>query len=114
MDEHHVSFTYKDYRLKGRTKRKTMQLDTLEFMRRFMLHVLPSRFHRIRHFGLLASRTKLALARRLLAMPVVEDNLSSPSDNDPPFQCYACQNTMTISAITEPLYLSRAPPNKEC
>jgi hypothetical protein len=114
VDEQHVSFTYKDYRLKGRAKRKTMQLGTMEFMRRFMLHVLPSRFHRIRHFGLLASRTKLALARRLLVMPKLEESLTLPSDDDVPFKCHACQNTMTVSAITEPLYLSRAPPRKEC
>lgn len=72
INDKHVSFTYKDYRLKGRTKHKTMQLETNEFIRRFMLHVLPCGLHRIRHYGLLASQTKLALARRLLNVPAPE------------------------------------------
>jgi hypothetical protein len=46
-----------------------MQLNAHEFIRRLMLHVLPSGFHRIRHFGLLASRPKMALARQLLDVP---------------------------------------------
>jgi hypothetical protein len=71
IDEQYVSFTYKDYRLKEHTKHKTMQLDTNEFIRRFMLHVLPCVLHRIWHYGLLASQNKLALARKLL-------NVSAP------------------------------------
>ena len=55
MDEAGVTFRWKDYRAKGRTRHKTMTLDPAEFMRRFLLHVLPSGFHRIRHYGLLAN-----------------------------------------------------------
>ena len=72
LDEHGVTFRWKDYRLKGRTRYKTMTLDVGEFMRRFLLHVLPGGFHRIRHYGMLAncSRTaNLALARQLLQVP---------------------------------------------
>jgi hypothetical protein len=65
--DQHLSFTYKDYRMKGRINAKTMQLDTMEFMRRFMLHVLPSGFHRIRHYGLLASHKKGYLSKALAA-----------------------------------------------
>jgi len=64
-----VSFRWKDYRAKGRTRHKTMTLTAGEFMRRFLLHVLPCGFHRIRHYGLLANvgrRQNLARARELL------------------------------------------------
>ena len=66
LDERGVTFKYKDYRCKGSSKHKTMALQTDEFIRRFMLHILPSGFHRIRHYGLLASQSKLEDARRLL------------------------------------------------
>ncbi|OGA96902.1 MAG: transposase, partial [Burkholderiales bacterium RIFCSPHIGHO2_12_63_9] len=55
MDERGVSFKWKDYRAKGSTRHKTMTLAPQEFMRRFLLHVLPGGFHRIRHYGLLAN-----------------------------------------------------------
>jgi hypothetical protein len=66
MDERGVTFRWKDYRTKGRTRHKTMTLEPQEFMRRFLQHVLPSGFHRIRHYGLLANgnrRDCLAIAR---------------------------------------------------
>jgi len=112
INDKHVSFTYKDYRLKGRTKHKTMQLETNEFIRRFMLHVLPCGLHRIRHYGLLASQTKLALARRLLNVPAPEvtATLEPVVDQSVPFQCRQCHQPMVIVAITLPTYLSRAPP----
>jgi hypothetical protein len=68
-----VSFTWKDYRRDGKTKLMTLAAD--EFMRRFLLHVVPDGFHRIRHLGFLANghRTaKLALCRALLAVPAPE------------------------------------------
>jgi hypothetical protein len=71
MDEKGVTFTYKDYRIEGPGRYKTMTVAPDEFIRRFMLHVLPKGFHRIRHYGLLAtSRTKAATlerARKLIA-----------------------------------------------
>ena len=69
LDDRGVTFKWKDYRTKGRTKYKTMTLSAAEFMRRFLLHVLPSGFHRIRHYGLVANagrRDNLAKARELL------------------------------------------------
>jgi hypothetical protein len=69
LDERGVTFRWKDYRAKGRTRYKTMTLSAEEFMRRFLLHVLPSGFHRIRHYGLIANagRTQnLARVRELL------------------------------------------------
>ena len=67
MQDGKVSFTYKDYR--DGSRRKVMSLDAVEFLRRFLLHVLPKGFVRIRHYGLWAARnvnTKLVTARRLL------------------------------------------------
>ena len=65
-----VTFRYKDYRIKGPGRYKTMTLKPAEFIRRFLIHVLPNGFHRIRHYGLLASSTKtetIARARELIA-----------------------------------------------
>jgi len=69
----HVSFHWKDYADDHRTK--VMRLTADEFIRRFLLHVLPKRFVRIRHYGLLAGRnvaTQLARCRQLLGVPEVE------------------------------------------
>ena len=69
LDERGVTFRWKDYRAKGKTRHKTMTLAPEEFMRRFLLHVLPGGFHRIRHYGLLANggrKANLELARTLL------------------------------------------------
>ena len=55
LDERGVTFRWKDYREQGRTRHKTMTLTAEEFMRRFLLHVLPAGFHRLRHYGLLAN-----------------------------------------------------------
>ena len=70
-DETAVTFRWKDYRIEGRDRYKVMTLATDEFIRRFLIHVLPSGFHRIRHFGLLANgnrAAKIARARELLAV----------------------------------------------
>ncbi len=69
LDERGVTFRYKDYRSKAKTHYKAMTLTADEFIRRFLLHVLPIGFHRIRHYGLLANagrREHLAQARQLL------------------------------------------------
>ena len=71
-DEKAVAFKYKDYRIEGPARYKTMTLATDEFIRRFLIHVLPKGFHRIRHYGLLASGNRaanIAHARKLLAVP---------------------------------------------
>ena len=64
LDERGVTFGWKDYRLERSTRHKTMTLDAGEFMRRFLLHVLPSGFHRIRHYGLLANASRRATSHR--------------------------------------------------
>src|SRR5215831_10961007 len=82
LDATHVSFRWKDYRENGRHRSKLMHLDAGEFMRRFLLHVLPTGFHRIRHYGLLAKTSgadNIARARELLAGPKPQ---SQPADRD--------------------------------
>jgi hypothetical protein len=71
-DETGVTFTWKDYRIEGPDRYKTMTLPTGEFIRRFLTHVLPKGFHRIRHYGLFANGNRAAntaRARELLALP---------------------------------------------
>jgi hypothetical protein len=71
-DETGVTFTWKDYRIQGPGRYKTMTLPTHEFIRRFLTHVLPKGLHRIRHYGLFANGNRaanLARARELLAVP---------------------------------------------
>jgi hypothetical protein len=57
LDERGVTFRWKDYRAKGSTRYQTMTLDPHEFMRRFLLHVLPGGFHRIRHYNRCAAKS---------------------------------------------------------
>src|SRR3984957_6073679 len=74
-DRNGVTFRWKDYRAKGPDRQKVMTLATAEFIRRFLIHVLPHGFHRIRHYGLLASGTRadnIAQARRLLDVPAAQ------------------------------------------
>lgn len=77
-----VTFRYKDYRVSGREKHKLMTLPEEEFIRRFLTHVLPPGFHKIRFFGLLSNRRRkdqLAPCRRLLQTPI-QDLLPQPVD----------------------------------
>jgi len=74
VDAAGVTFKYKDYRIEGLDRYTTMTLEPGEFIRRFLMHVLPKGFHRIRHYGLLANggatrAEKLARARELIAAP---------------------------------------------
>ena len=71
-DDTGVAFRWKDYRIDGPGRWKTMPLHPHEFIRRFLMHVLPKGFHRIRHYGLFAGTAKaehIATARKLLDMP---------------------------------------------
>lgn len=107
-----MTFHYKDYRREGIERHQVMTLATDEFIRRFLLHVLPRGFHRIRHYGLLASggrRDNLARARELLATPPPEpDEAPEPSDHRPPCPC--CGGRMLILEIFERYAQPRAPP----
>src|SRR5450830_1876034 len=82
LDGKGVTFKWKDYRAKGRERAKVMTLASDEFIRRFLIHVLPHGFHRIRHYGLFASAGRaenIARARELLHLPKPQSN---PTDAD--------------------------------
>jgi hypothetical protein len=114
MNADGVTFRWKDYRAKGRTRHKTMLLSADEFMRRFLLHVLPSGFHRIRHYGLLANaerRASLTKARALLDVPPPEPICDdSPLAPAPTFICRCCGATMRVVEIIVRGRPIRAPP----
>ena len=74
LDDKGVTFKWKDYRIKGRDRLRTMTLHAAEFIRRFLMHVLPGGFHRIRHYGLFAGTVRarnIERVRQLLAAPEV-------------------------------------------
>jgi hypothetical protein len=103
LDERGVTFRYKDYRSKGKTRYKAMTLTADEFIRRFLLHVLPIGFHRIRHYGWLANagrREHLAQARQLLEVTAAVDAPSckhaSTTIVPPTFVCPHCGAAMRV------------------
>jgi hypothetical protein len=121
-DDGGVSFRWKDYRIEGPGRWKTMTLTPHEFIRRFLMHVLPSGFHRIRHYGLLASGTRtvnIARARELLAVPVSPeppDTTETPAADEPrmlPRPCPCCGGRMfiieTFEAGCQPRHRPAAP-----
>jgi hypothetical protein len=114
LDERGVTFNWKDYRSKGATRYKTMTLSTDEFMRRFLLHVLPSGFHRIRHYGLLANarrREHLARARELLhVVPTAPEVQPTELPGQPTFVCPHCGAAMIIVETFARGQPIRAPP----
>jgi hypothetical protein len=122
-----VTFKWKDYRSKQRFRYKTMTLNSDEFIRRFLIHVLPSGFHRIRYYGLLANsgrRDNLKRARQLLmAHPDAEvanknsamESAASESKEIPEplpatYICPDCGSPMVIIECFERGQLPRAPP----
>jgi hypothetical protein len=120
LDERGVTFRYKDYRRDGQARFRTMTLAADEFIRRFLLHVLPKRFHRIRHYGLLASaacKANIARARELIAAPIeavdppaAHDTADprDPPDHRPPCPC--CGGRMIIVEVFGRGGAPRGPP----
>jgi hypothetical protein len=114
FDQSGVTFRYKDYRRDGADRQQIMTLTTDEFIRRFLLHVLPRGFHRIRHYGLLAggSRTSsIARARELLnvAAPPCHDAADEQTDFRP--SCPCCGGRMIIIEVFERWRQPRGPPD---
>jgi hypothetical protein len=103
-DKTGVTFRWKDYRIEGPDRYKVMTLATHEFIRRFLMHVLPAGFHRIRYYGLLASGQRaenIARARELLMPPLIPvDALKASSANAAEPQatnlCPSCGGRMII------------------
>jgi len=114
FDQTGVTFRYKDYRRDGPERQRVMTLAPDEFIRRFLLHVLPRGFHRIRHYGLIASsapKTSIARARELLAVappPAPIDEMPQPRDPLPPCPC--CGGRMIVIEIFGRWRQPRAPP----
>ena len=114
FDDTGVTFRYKNYRRDAADRQQTMTISADEFIRRFLLHVLPKGFHRIRHYGLLAGATRKAHldhARQLLgvAPPPVADLPDEPTDIRPPCPC--CGGHMVIVETFERWRQPRAPPH---
>jgi hypothetical protein len=109
MDDKGVTFRWKDYRQDGPARRKLMTLAPGEFIRRFLLHVLPSGFHRIRHYGLFANPARaanLAKARALLHVtsspdPIDADPETAAETPKPANACPCCGGRMVFADILE-------------
>ena len=100
-DDTGVTFKWKDYRLDGSDRYKTMTLAVGEFIRRFLMHVLPKRFHRIRHYGLFANGARaenIARARELLKMAAADREPASTNTDDllHSHRCPCCGGRMII------------------
>jgi hypothetical protein len=112
FDEAGVTFGYKDYRRAGTDRRQVMTLDADEFIRRFLLHVLPRGFHRIRHYGLLAGSARkaaIAQARELLNVaPDPAPTEEEPTAYRPPCPC--CGGRMIVIDTFVRWQQPRAPP----
>jgi hypothetical protein len=120
VDRHSVTFKVKNYRIEGPGRYTTMTLDVGEFIRRFLIHVLPKGFHRIRHYGLFASANRaetIARARELLGLgtPAAEETVEiDPATAQPLAQpCPRCGGRMfvieTFEAGCQPRHRPTAP-----
>jgi len=105
FDDAGVTFKWKDYRAKGRERAKVMTLASNEFIRRFLIHVLPHGFHRIRHYGLFASSKRvenIARARQLLTVPKPQSENAAAAAADsnepqkPAHPCPCCGGRMIV------------------
>jgi hypothetical protein len=105
LTDEHVSFRWKDYRENGDHKNKVMKVAVGEFMRRFLLHVLPDGFHRIRHYGLFANghrADKVTLCRTLLNVSPTHNDSENGAQKDcsaslfEPPPCTCCGGHMRI------------------
>ncbi len=122
FDDAGVTFKWKDYRIEGRDRYKVMTLATDEFIRRFLIHVLPTGFHRIRHYGLFAGSKRvenIARLRELLKAPVRQDDTAAAhsSDTDAPpalsHPCPCCGGRMIIIETFARGRSPRTPPEPE-
>jgi len=121
FDDQGVTFKWKDYRAKAPDRQKIMTLTPGEFIRRFLIHVLPSRFHRIRHYGLFANGARadnLARARELLNVTAPQDETEPITETDDRMErlkqpCPCCGGPMIVIETFEPGHAPRAPPPRK-
>ena len=116
-DQHRVTFKWKDYRAPPRQRYKTLRLTIDEFIRRFLMHVLPSGFHRIRHFGLFANHVRanhLQRIRELLGADQTEETADQSEAIEgtvsPTYVCPVCGAPMIIVEILDRNQPPRGPP----
>ena len=117
FDERGVTFRWKDYRANGRDRQKTMTLSSDEFIRRFLIHVLPHGFHRIRHYGIFANTVRaenLVQARVLLtekmSCPFIAGTAVTKPPSGPTYTCPVCAAPMLVIEIFKRGHVARAPP----
>lgn len=118
-DDQGVTFTWKDYRAKSAQRYKTMRLTNDEFIRRFLIHVLPTGFHRIRHFGLFANHLRAQTVQQIRTLLLDDaDHAEAASEvldsNDTPrntYVCPACGAPMIVIETLERAHTPRAPPS---
>jgi hypothetical protein len=117
MTDEHVAFRWKDYRAKGCTRVKVLRLVVGEFIRRFLMHVLPDGFHRIRHYGLFANGHRaqnVARCRTLLGEAAREPDRETAAEANPsrasadPQRCPCCGGRMMIIESFESAFCSRS------
>jgi Putative transposase len=102
FDERSVTFKWKDYRIEGRDRYKQMTLGTFEFIRRFLIHVLPKGLHRIRHYGLFAKSAcadNIARARDLLAVAKPEGQPTAAAVDSSKPTCPCCGGRMIVIEV---------------
>jgi Putative transposase len=103
-DQQGVTLKWKDYRIEGRDRYKTMTLGTFEFIRRFLIHVLPKGLHRIRHYGLFAKGVcadNVARARELLAATKPDAQPTAAGVDAKKPSCPCCGGRMIIIEVFE-------------
>lgn len=121
IDNQGITFRVKDYRLKGAGRHTTMTLATSEFIRRFLIHVLPKGQHRIRHYGFFGNGNRvanIASIRHLLGAKTIEQDHAGDSNlgdtNEPPrtlaLPCPCCGGQLIIIDTIAPTQQPRAPP----
>lgn len=117
LSETEVTFKWKDYRQNNRYRFKTMTLNANEFIRRFLIHVLPKGFHRIRHYGILSNTVRkhnITKARHYLQSEIsilpedISEEVKSQAENS--FICPVCSAPMIIISLVQQNYCTRAPP----
>ena len=122
FDDAGVTFRWKDYRAKGRDRHKLMTLTAEAFIRRFLIHVLPKGFHRIRHYGLFANGGRaenLDRARRLLDVPAPRGETGTEDHETTSLAqpCPSCGGPMSVIETFQPghqprAHKPRAPPTR--
>jgi predicted Zn-ribbon and HTH transcriptional regulator len=117
FDDRNVTFKWKDSRIEGRDRHKQMTLATHEFIRRFLSHVLPNGFHRIRHYGLFAKSScadNIARARELLTVATPQSEPASVAADSSKPACPCCGGRMIVIEVfergTTPRHRPTAPP----